>query len=354
LRSLNSADTRVKVIMFPLAVGNPYQQLLSRELNRQGADVVLSRRPSLRQVWTETRRGRQFLLHLHWQDLITQANVPGFRAALFQFVASVHLTSLIAVARLRGARVVWTIHNLGPHEPHRPLLDKLLASSLAKLVDSAIVHSAYAASRVETKLRIDDVKVAPHGNYLGAYPPALRNRTEVRARLRIPEESYVFLAFGQIRPYKNIPRLISAFRRLDHPDARLLIAGEPTAGALDEIHQAIGGDRRVALLTDRVPDFEVLELHSASDVAALGYQEIFSSGALLLALSCGVPVIAPAHSAAAEVDVPPVVRTFLPGEMRSVMESSLVDRQALRHEALATARRYDWAEMARAVLGTAG
>ncbi len=37
----------------------------------------------------------------------------------------------------------------------------------------------------------------------------------------------VFLFIGQVRRYKGVEGLLEAFRSLDEPDARLIVAGKP-------------------------------------------------------------------------------------------------------------------------------
>ena len=60
-----------------------------------------------------------------------------------------------------------------------------------------------------------------------------------------------------------------------------------------EVKEAAAGDGRITLMLEHVPDGRVAELHAAADAAVLPYQQVFSSGALLLALSHGLPVVAP-------------------------------------------------------------
>src|SRR5919201_5716440 len=100
--------------------------------------------------------------------------------------------------------------------------------------------------------------------------------------------------FGQARAYKRIPQAIRAFRELSDEDARLIVAGAPVDdGIAEDIVQAAGGDKRVLLLLRFIPDSEVSTLFELSDAAVLNHREVLSSGILLLALSYGVPVVAP-------------------------------------------------------------
>ena len=72
-----------------------------------------------------------------------------------------------------------------------------------------------------------EVAVIPHGNYLGLFTPTCATRDELRGAMAIPGDAYVFLAFGQVRPYKRLPDLVTAFTALRGDDVRLLIVGKP-------------------------------------------------------------------------------------------------------------------------------
>jgi glycosyltransferase involved in cell wall biosynthesis len=76
-----------------------------------------------------------------------------------------------------------------------------------------------------------------------------------------------------------------------------------------------------------VPDDQVAELFAASDVAVLSRGDGGTSGALVLALSLGVPVVAAATETYAQLSGDEVTGwTFDPGDPRSL-------REALEHAA---------------------
>jgi glycosyltransferase involved in cell wall biosynthesis len=339
----------VIVRSFPAIPQNPYQQLLARELEARGARVEES--PRLRLGTALRADPGSEVLHLHWQDLLTRADHEGPKAAAFHLVAAVHLLVGMAIARARGVRTVWTVHNLEPHESRRPLLDRLLACSLARLATSVVVHSEHAARVSARRLRRRDLPVAHHGNYLGFYPPPARGRSAARERLGIAADAHVFLAFGQVRPYKRIPELIAAFRSLASPAVHLVVAGNARGAVREEVTAAAAGAERVTLLLEPIDDAEVRELHAAADTAVIAYEEVLSSGALLLALSCGVPVVAPADSTATELAPPPAVAPYPPGGLAATLAASVETPPGAGAEALAAAERYGWGEMAAAVLG---
>ncbi len=162
----------------------------------------------------------------------------------------------------------------------------------------------------------------------------------------------MFLTFGLVRAYKQIPELVGAFRGLPDADLRLIVAGRPLpAGAGEAVRAAAGDDPRIVLLLDHVPDERVSELHLAADVAVLPYRDVFSSSALLLALSLGLPVVAPAGTTAGEVAAPPALQAYRDGELADALARTRgLDRARARQAALSAARRFPWSATAEQVL----
>jgi beta-1,4-mannosyltransferase len=340
----------VEVLTAPQDDGNPYQRLLAAALARQGATARGANRLSLRAALRGGRRER--VVHLHWTEFLTRSTDSGPMAGPLAVVRAAHLLLALVVYRTRGVRIVWTVHNLEPHEPRRPRLDRLVNRLVARLADTVLVHSRHCAARA-AELLGREAEVAYHGNYIDYYPPPGRDRRQTRLALGVPADARLLLAFGLVRPYKLIPAAIAEFRRIPDPRLRFLVAGR----ALDtqtrrEVELAAHGDERVLLRLERIPDAEVAELHAAADLALLAYRDVFSSGALMLGLSQGLPVLAAADSTAAELGPPPALRTFAPGGLSAAIAASVPADDAARARALETAERYGWETMAAKVLGS--
>lgn len=336
--------------MCPLVHGNPYQQLLEQALGAAGAETTKVKRLKVSQVLFARRA--ETMVNLHWPELIVGSNGRG-RLDDFRYAGrAAQLLASLAVARLRGMRIVWTVHNLVPHEARRPRLDLALNRCIARLATAVLAHSRHAAKLAEETYRRRGIAVGYHGNYLGYYPKPRRGREQVRRDLGVPPDAFLILAFGFIRPYKCLPELIAAFGENDDPRFRLLIAGPPFNERVKaEVEAAAAADDRVVLRLERVPDETVQELHEAADVGALAYRDVFSSGALLLSLSCGLPVIAPADSTATELGDPPAIQPYWPGGLAAALAAAAGNPPAAREDAVAAARRYEWSALAQLVLG---
>jgi beta-1,4-mannosyltransferase len=330
---------------------NPYLALLQAALRRQGVETVA---PRPRLSWAIRARSRLDAVHLHWLELYVHARgglerrYPPLAPVLYLFRA-VRLLSALLVLRIAGARVVWTVHNLRPHESRFAQLDRLLARAVGGLAHGLVVHSHYAHRRLQREypwLR-RPVWVAPHGHYVGAYASPGGDRGDRRRALGLPEDAFVFLVFGQLRPYKRVNDAIRAFRAMESERAHLVVAGAPHSGAVrEELEAAAGEDPRVHLRLEFVGDDEVAGLHRAADAAIVAYPEVFSSGALLLALSQGLPVVAPRESPAPEVAEPPALEAFAPGGLTAAL-ARVADRTGRagpesRAAALDAAQRQSW------------
>jgi glycosyltransferase involved in cell wall biosynthesis len=176
------------------------------------------------------------------------------------------------------------------------------------------------------------------------FAPAHATREEIRRSLGIPDGAHVFLAFGQVRPYKRLTDLVAAFGAVSGDDLRLLIVGKPVVSEeAARLREGAARDTRVLLDFREVPDAEVSGLHLCADAAVIAYRDVFSSGALLLALSFGLPVVAPDVGTAAELTGTAAGELFAPGGLTDALDAARkADRAARAGAATVVARRYGW------------
>jgi beta-1,4-mannosyltransferase len=328
---------------------NPYQRLLAHELERRGVEVAAGVR--LTPLGVLRARRRIDAVHLHWLEILAfDARRRG--APLLDALRAARLWLTLLVLRAARVRVVWTVHNLRPHELARPRLYALLRRTAARVADDVVVHSRHAAELVRREFRPrGEVHVAAHGSYLRWYAAPTACRRELRERYGLPEDGFVFLVFGQIRPYKRVAAAIETFRTIEDPSVRLLVAGSPrTDHERRELERTAARDPRVGLELRWIPDEEVASLHRVSDAVVLNYGEDFSSGALMLAWSLGVPVVAPAGGAVDEIAAHGPLERFEPGRLAGGLVGAR-ERwggagEAARDEALAAAERFAWHDMA--------
>ena len=153
-----------------------------------------------------------------------------------------------------------------------------------------IVHDEHTLDSVRRGVKREAI-VIPHASYAGVYPRS-RSRSEVRKRVGVTANEFLFLCFGHVRQYKGLDLLLRAFSGLEQENIVLLIAGmvtDPHVGQL--VRKAASTDRRLRLELDFVPDDSVADLFAACDAAVLPRQDGGTSGALVLARSMGVPMV---------------------------------------------------------------
>ena len=244
-------------------------------------------------------RNRYAIWHLHWPELLLNSANP--LAALAKTRA---LLLLIDWARARGIKVVWTVHNLSAHERQHPRLEAWFWKAFVRRLDGYITFGE--AGMDAARCRFPELRdlqgfVIPHGHYRGEYVDHL-NSQEARTVLGIPPSAKVLLFFGQIRAYKNVPRLIDAFQRFSDPNVMLYVVGKPRTPAMEEnVRKAARLDPRVRLHLSFVPKDMVQTYLRAANLIILPYHETFNSGSVLLALSFSRPVLVPLQGTFSEL-----------------------------------------------------
>jgi len=208
-------------------------------------------------------------------------------------------------ARALGLRVVHTVHNVLPHEEKGG--DQQRMDVVYRLSDALVVHSQSARNALSARFPDTTSKsiIEPLGLY-SCYPKPEVDRSTVRQRLAIDPTATVILAFGWVRPYKNIESLIGALAQPGIPPVVLVIAGRETGYASP---QPTGGDElarmreaaresgvldRVRFVPGHLTEGEAADLLAASDIVALPYLESYGSAQLLLAMTTGRYVLATA------------------------------------------------------------
>lgn len=271
----------------PAGAANPYACLLTESLRRLGVEVEELQ-------WKRLRTERYDVVHVHWPEWVFDA-APVHRR--------VHVLTSLALARLRGARVVWTVHNIGGHDRDRAAGRGFLWHAFARMVDGWVslteigIEPALVAFPALRRAR---AFVIPHGHYRDVY--TRYDGARARRELGIANDVQVMLCFGHVRRYKGIPALLDAFRSVPGSEVRLLIVGEPVDDDLRrEIDALAARDPRVRAHLQRVPHDDVARYFAAADLVVLPYTETLNSGAALLALSLDRPVLASALGAFPEL-----------------------------------------------------
>lgn len=253
----------------PRATTNPYLVQLVSSLPPAVSTCFFS--------WQQALIGRYAVLHVHWPEHLLRAG-----GRLRRSVRRVLFAVLLARLSLSRTVVVRTVHNVAPHEK-LTRVDALLLAALEARTDWWVRLNASTVTPCPQR-----TSTVLHGHYRDVLP----------ARAGSPAVPGRLLFFGLIRPYKGVETLVEAFHQIQesqlslhavgrvepHPDAAELLSCLATASERDE---------RVVLRLNHVPDDELAMEIEESTLVVLPYRAMHNSGACLLALSLGRPVLLP-------------------------------------------------------------
>ncbi|MFO1388221.1 MAG: glycosyltransferase [Cellvibrio sp.] len=230
------------------------------------------------------------IVHFHWPDgYINQRTL----ARCLQ--RSLLLAVILMAIKLKGSKLVWTVHNVVPHDAYRLNFSNFFMRWFAKHCDGLIFMSEESKASFFTHYQYDEeisYAIIPHGHYRTSYPAPIPQHV-AKQRLGLPPNKKVLLFFGMIKPYKNIDYLMAVFNQARLAGYVLVIAGDTDSPELKERLIDYAKNPNIYLFLEFIPDDKLHIFLSAASAVVLPYRSILNSGALLLALSFNKPVIAP-------------------------------------------------------------
>lgn len=278
----------------PVGRTNPYQALLYSSAGEFGvATTPVVNSWSFDELVRVSSRTERLIMHVHWTSFV----LSGVES---RHIARQKIQDLKeGVERLRsgGAALVWTLHNIVPHDTLFPDLELEIEQYLADTVD--VIHAlSYASLEVmEQFLTFDRSKViiVPHPNYTAAYEDFV-SREDARLAFGIGAEERVYVLLGALKRYKGLPNLLDAFDRFCEEDPniprRLLVGGAPDKDPeVQEFVAACETHPRVLIEAKKIPSGFVHYYMRAADVGYAAYSRMLNSGAVLLYQSFDLPVI---------------------------------------------------------------
>lgn len=294
IRELGGPGKGVILGYFPIARLNPYQALLySRAWENEFAPIGLATLEDLHALEIAVTVGTPALLHIHWTAPVTTRATDADKAER----AAVDFLTQLEELRSIGVQILWTVHNVLPHMCRFPDVEISIRKRLAELADWIHVMASDTIAATQNLYALPPEKLieVPHPSYVDAYPRHY-SRRQARFELGYRSSDLVIGTIGSIQPYKGLDVLIDAAERAraDNPHLQILIAGlpgrDPQSAALIDALDEVPYIRCLARSLD--PNEVALAIR-ALDAAVLPYKASLNSGAALLALSQGVPIIAP-------------------------------------------------------------
>ncbi len=348
----------MKVLVLPRDE-NPYQGSLYGAMEERDVEVRYLDGPTSSQtgnllalpfllMWHRACGVR--LLHVHWVHpfLVSWARGPRARG-----VVQHGFELIIAFADALGYRIVWTAHNLLPHEPvFRD--DAAARRVLIARSDAVIAHSRHTACELEGwgASRVIVVPQGVDGPVVAARPV----RCEARRDLGIDPERPVVVFFGNVLAYKGVDLLLDAAAALpSNVELDVLVVGRCRDRGLraDLAARAILAGERVQTHFAFVSELELARYLAAADLAVFPFRAVTNSSSVATALGAGVPVIVPLLPELDDLPDDATVR-YQPGSeglIEALGAASRLDPQAragLRIGAERYAEEHTWAAAAAA------
>ncbi len=279
--------------------------------------------------WRRALTGRFDVFHLHWPEATVRGRTRArtlARRALFVLV-------LVRI-RLGGRALVRTLHNVAPHEAgswsERAVLwlGERWTTSWITLTPATVAPTDAPSVTIR------------HGHYRDWFagqpvPPPVAGR---------------LLYFGLVRRYKGVLELLDVVRAAPSAQLTLRLVGSTRETELAAAIEAAGAaDHRISAELDYVADDVLAGEVGAAELVVLPYREMHNSGAALLALSLGRPVLVPANeisAALAEEVGPGWVHTFAAPLTIEQLEAALTAARAPRPDRPDLSRR-EWGQLAR-------
>jgi glycosyltransferase involved in cell wall biosynthesis len=311
----------MKIVVLPRS-RNPYQRLLYDEFDRAGHSIRYAGQltPShtlnlllLPVELTAYRAAGWRILHVHWVYEFALAGSDRF--PFLRRVGQAWFSVVLAVTRLIRMRVVWTAHNVVPHE--RVFHDEVAARRLlVRASELVLVHAPAAVSELER------IGLRPKRTAFVRMGP-LTASVDV-ATLRAPGSGgppLRLLFFGQVREHKGVEDLLEAMSVV--PEAVLVclvVAGECPDPELRGRLEALAGrcGDRVVLRLEHIPDEEVTALLAAADIVVLPFRRVTTSSSALLAMGHARGLVLP--DVPAFDDLPTEAAVFYDGTVPSLRQ----------------------------------
>jgi glycosyltransferase involved in cell wall biosynthesis len=184
--------------------------------------------------------------------------------------------------------IISIVHNAIPHE--RRWSDKWLSSIYFKQQKGFVTMSETVENDLKSLLPNAITMLRPHPIY--AQFGERKQKSKIRSKYSIKKDQKVLLFFGFIRKYKGLDLLLEALTYCDD-SVVILIAGE-CYGEFSEYQKIIDNNKissRVICNVRYIPNSEVSDIFSVSDICVLPYRTATQSGIASIAKFYELPMV---------------------------------------------------------------
>ncbi len=281
---------QIKVAMEPFQSSkNTYIHMLKSNMD---SDIEMVPLPGLK----ECVKGKLDFqaVHLNWFEKIDgDTKIQMFQSWLKK-------TWKLSSLKKKGVKIIATVHNRFPHDCQCPGLTTKLIRKISKTADALTILCDESYEAIHTMVGDElyaeirpKIEKISHPNYLGVYR---ETQDDIRSRLGIPKDSFVFLFFGAVKPYKNVELVIETARHFENENVYFIIAGGTSGkGYKEEIESQAESCGNVKTMLEFISDDMIVPLIHASNILVLPYdlKSSLNSGTCVLSFSLKKNVICP-------------------------------------------------------------
>lgn len=284
---------KIKIACLPVAgKENPYQLLMIQGLNESnflnafnGVDDRF-----LGILKTYIKYKPQYI-HFDW---INSYYIRRTRWMTY-LLLPVFLIQVIFLKYFTKTKMVWTLHNIMPHNSRYDFLDKYIRSFFINKCHWVRVFSKDTVMKLSKVLRLKNIqfKVVPEGDYQSVYRNN-QSREKSREILGLDDNSKVLLFLGFIRPYKGLEKLIEVFDSLNLENTKLIIAGLARDNIyLEYLKKKANKNKQIYFFDKFIKDNDLQTYFKASDLVILPFDKVENSGSVIMAMGFSKAIIAP-------------------------------------------------------------
>ncbi len=243
-------------------------------------------------------KGQNSIMHHHWFQIWS------WKSSLTAFWKLFWLLCY----KIVGGKVIWTVHNISPHNQKYLWLNKSARILFAKIATKLHVHCNNAVEIMNKVLKVNKDKffVVEHPNYeveIYSKDEAIKRFIQAYPEIKIDFSNKIFLVFGQMAKYKGIKELLDVMKDIDE-EYVLLLAGQikdRNDEYIDEIKK-YKSNEKIVFIDRFIPNENVSVLFNLADCVLFNYLKILTSGGVILALNYKKQSIAPKKACISEIE----------------------------------------------------
>lgn len=286
---------KINIACLPVAgIENPYQHLMIKGLNESNQlNAFNGIHDKFFGIIRTVRKYQPDYLHLDW----IQSYYIRRKHWMTLLLLPIFMLQIIYVKYFTKSKLVWTLHNIYPHNVTHLKFHKTIRKWFAKQCEWIRVFSEETIVKASKEFAVEQSKFkeVPEGDYSNVYPNTI-GQQQAREQLGLDKEAAVLLSLGYIKPYKGIENLLSIFSKMNELPLELVIAGQ----SMDQRYIAAIKDKiqemkvkNIHLLDTFIPTEDLQIYYNAADVVVLPFDKVENSGSAIMAMGFKKPIVAP-------------------------------------------------------------